>query len=565
MWGERRVVAIALVCALGYTALSLALPVVVQRVIDDAIVPEDDGLLYELLALLVVLALLRSGVAFCRRYATATIGIRVEARMRRLLYDGYLAFPRAFYDRQATGQVVSRATNDLYPIRYFVGWGAVQLCQSAMTIVGATILLLWVDPVLTLVAGIAMPLIAYLTFRFANGVTPISRQIRQRQADVTESAEESVVGIEMVQAFGREDTVRDGFDRRASLVRDGFVDAARVEARYLPAMFLMPLCAICLVLLVGGLRVIDGELTIGEFVLFQTVLLQLAWPLEAVGWIIDLGQRAIASAGRSFAWLEGVGRLDDPADPRPVPDGELPLSLRDVHFAYPAGGEVLRGVDLEVGAGEVLALAGPTASGKSSLLGLVPRFYDPTAGDVRLGGVDARDVRVADLRHAVAVVTQRPVLFSATLRENLTLARPDAPWDEVLAACEAAGVTDFVDDLPAGYDTAIGERGVNLSGGQRQRVALARALISGARVLVLDDPLSAVDTVTERRLVERLRPALAGRTVVVAAQRLSTLALADRIAVLVDGRIVEAGTAEELIDLGGAFAELFGEEAAYAS
>jgi ABC-type multidrug transport system fused ATPase/permease subunit len=484
--------------------------------------------------------------------------------MRRLLYDGYLSFPRAFYDRQATGQVVSRATNDLYPIRYFVGWGAVQLCQSAMTIVGATVLLLWVDPVLTLVAGLAMPLIAVLTFRFAHGVTPISRRIRQLQADVTESAEESVVGIEMVQAFGREDTVRAGFDRRASQVRDGFVDAARIEARYLPAMFLMPLCAIGLVLLVGGVRVIDGELTIGEFVLFQTVLLQLAWPLEAVGWIIDLGQRAIASAGRSFAWLEGVGRLDDPPVPRALPAGPLDVSLRDVHFAYPAAGDVLRGVDLDVAAGEILAVAGPTGSGKTSLLGLVPRFYDPTGGAVELAGVGASELRVAELRGAVAIVTQRPVLFSASLRDNLTLARPDASWDDVLAACEAAGVTDFLDDLPDGYDTAIGERGVNLSGGQRQRVALARALVADARVLVLDDPLSAVDTVTERRLVERLRPALEGRTVIVAAQRLSTLALADRIAVLVDGRIVESGTADELIEAGGAFAALFGEEAAYA-
>ncbi len=328
-------VLVAVACAFAYTALSLSLPIIVQHVIDDAIVPDDQSRLLELLGLMVALTALRAGVSFCRRYATATVGIRVEAHMRSLLYDGYLRFPRAFYDRQPTGQVVSRATNDLYPIRYFVGWGSVQTIQSAITIVAATALMLWVDPVLTIAAGLCMPLIVWLAWRFASGVTPISRVIRQRQADVTESAEESVVGIEMVQAFGREDTVRERFDGRASLVRDGFVDAARVEARYLPAMFLMPLWAIGLVLLVGGLRVIDGHLTIGEFVLFQTVLLQLAWPLEALGWIIDLGQRAIASAGRSFAWLDGVRSQEDPAEPSRPARGAARPALRGRRLRLP--------------------------------------------------------------------------------------------------------------------------------------------------------------------------------------------------------------------------------------
>jgi ABC-type multidrug transport system fused ATPase/permease subunit len=222
---------------------------------------------------------------------------------------------------------------------------------------------------------------------------------------------------------------------------------------------------------------------------------------------------------------------------------------------------VLRGVDLEVPAGQVVAVCGPTGAGKTSLLNLIPRFYDPTEGSVRVGGVDTRDVALADLRRAVGLVTQRPVLFSVPLRDNLVAARPDAPWEIVLAACEAAGVASFVDDLPHGYDTLIGERGVNLSGGQRQRVALARALIAGARVLVLDDPMSAVDTQTERLLVENLRPAVAGRTVLLAGQRLSTVLVADRAVVLDGGRIVEDGTPAELLALGGVFTSLFGEEA----
>jgi ABC-type multidrug transport system fused ATPase/permease subunit len=240
--------------------------------------------------------------------------------------------------------------------------------------------------------------------------------------------------------------------------------------------------------------------------------------------------------------------------------GALSIAFEDVHFAYPGEEEVLTGVDLALDPGEIVAVCGATGSGKSTLLNLLPRFYDPTAGRVLLGGVDLRDVALAEVRTAVAVITQRPILFSITLRENLVAGRPDAPWDEVEAMCAAAGVADFVPDLPNGYDTLIGERGVNLSGGQRQRVALARALIAGARVIVLDDPLSAVDTHTEHDLVGRLRPALEGRTVIVAAQRLSTLALADRAAVLLDGTVAEDGLPADLLERGAVFAGLFGDE-----
>ena len=286
----------------------------------------------------------------------------------------------------------------------------------------------------------------------------------------------------------------------------------------------------------------------------------LVWPLEALGWIINLGQRAVASAGRSFAWLDGIEPMPEPADPKPLPAGPLRVDFEDVHFAYGTEAEVLRGVDLAVEPGEIVAVCGPTGAGKTTLLNLLPRFYDPTDGRVLVGGVDTRDVRVTELRNAVAIVTQKPVLFSVLLRENLLSARPDADWDDVLAACDAAGVSAFVDDLPDGYDTLIGERGVNLSGGQRQRVALARALLAGARVLVLDDPMSAVDTETERLLVENLRPAVAGRTVLVATQRLSTIGVADRAVVLDEGRIVEQGRPAALLAAGGLFTALFGDE-----
>ncbi len=385
--------------------------------------------------------------------------------------------------------------------------------------------------------------------------------MQERKGHLTEASDEAVVGIEMVQAFGREDDVRDRFGSRAEALRAETMRQATVEARFLPGLVFLPTLGIAAVLYVGGQDAIAGELTIGQFMLFVTLLLQCVWPLEALGWIINLGQRAIAAASRSFAWLEGVRPMHEQQRPVPLPAGPLRIDLDDVHFRYATGTEVLSGIDLVVEPGEIVAVCGPTGSGKTSLLNLLPRFYDPQTGHVRLNGVDVREVELAELRRSVAIVTQRAVLFSVPLRDNLLAARPDADWGEVLAACDAAGVSQFAGDLPNGYDTLIGERGVNLSGGQRQRVALARALIAGARVLVLDDPMSAVDTETERQLVDGLRPAVSGRTVLIASQRLSTILVADRVVVLGGGRVVEEGRAEDLMLRDGAFTALFGDEA----
>jgi ABC-type multidrug transport system fused ATPase/permease subunit len=405
-----------------------------------------------------------------------------------------------------------------------------------------------------------LPLIGFVANRFGRLVSPISREVQARKGDVTESADEAVVGIEMVQAFGREDDVRGRFGDRAEGVRAAALRQAGVEAQHVPGLYYLPGLSIAAVVFFGGRAVIHGDLTIGQFVLFETLLLQLVWPLEAIGWILDLAQRALASAGRSFGWLEGIEPLPEPANPRQLPSGPLGVRFEDVSFAYGGEVDVLHELDLVVEPGEIVAVCGSTGSGKTSLLNLLPRFYDPTAGRVTVGDVDTRDVRIAELRASVALVTQRPVLFSVPLRENLTAGREDADWDDVLAACEAAGVDAFAPNLPDGYDTLIGERGVNLSGGQRQRVALARALVTGARVVVLDDPLSAVDTLTERRLVRNLRPALEGRTVLVATQRLSTIEIADRAVVLIDGRVAESGTPAELLRAGGEFTRLFGDE-----
>ena len=562
LWQEqKRLVSLGLACALAFTGLSLAIPLLVQHVIDNAIVAPDHHLLLPLLGAIGAIGAVRFIVNFTRRYATARVGIAVEARMRGLLYEAYVSYPRAFYDRHSTGEVISRATNDIYPVRYFIGWGVVQGLQSGMMIVGATTVLLLVNWRLAVLSALTMPPIAVLTWLFAHRVFPISRRVQERKGHLTEASDEAVVGIEMVQAFGREDDVRDRFGGRAEAVRSETMSQATVEARFLPGLLFLPTLGIAAVLFFGGRDVVHHSLTLGQFQLFITLLLQLVWPLEALGWIINLGQRAIASASRSFAWLDGIEPLEERAEPVALPAGPLAVRFEEVRFRYQTGSEVLRGVELAIEPGEIVAVCGATGAGKTSLLNLLPRFYDPTAGRVLVGGVDTRDIALAELRRAVAIVTQKPVLFSVPLRDNLLAARPDADWDEVLAACEVAGVATFASELPQGYDTLIGERGVNLSGGQRQRVALARALIGGARVLVLDDPMSAVDTETERRLVAGLRKAVAGQTVFISSQRLSTILVADRAVVLEDGRIVEDGTPRKLLGLGGTFSRLFGDEA----
>jgi ABC-type multidrug transport system fused ATPase/permease subunit len=461
--------------------------------------------------------------------------------------------------------VVSRATNDLYPIRYFIGWGMTQGIQSLMMIFGIAVVLFLVNVKLAAIALVSMPAVGLLAYSFGRKVVPISREVQQLKGDVTEAADEAVVGIEMVQAFGREDDVQRRFAGKAEAVRDSVLRQARVEAAFLPGLLFLPTVSIAAVVFFGGRDVIGGTLTYGEFFLFYQLLLQLVWPLEALGWILSLAQRATASASRSFAWLQGVETIPEPTHPTQLPTGGLGIAFQGVRFSYGTGAEVLSGVDLELKPGEIVAVCGPTGVGKTSLLNLVPRFYDPTEGRVLVGGVDTRDVPLAELRSAVAIVTQRPILFSSPLRDNLTAARPDAPWEEVVAACEASGVAQFAAELPDGYDTLIGERGVNLSGGQRQRVALARALVAGARIVVLDDPMSAVDTETERHLNANLRPALAGRTVLIATQRLSTVETADRAIVLDDGVVVESGKPEDLLRAGGLFTSLFGEEVSAAA
>lgn len=563
VWCEQWRLSLTGLCyATGYSVLSLVIPFLVARAIDDSIVTHKEPLA-PLLVAIVVLAALRYLLNYRRRYATSRVGIAVEARMRELLFAAYLRFPRAFYDRQPTGQVLSRATNDLYPVRYFIGWGVIQILQSAMFIVGTGVILVATDPALALWSALPMPAIAYVAWRFGHRVAPISRAVQARKGDLTDAANEAVVGIEMVQAFGREDVIQERFKHHSMAIRQEMLRQAAVESTHLPPVVYLPSLSVAIVLLIGGQQVMDHTLTYGQLALFIQLLLQIVWPLEALGAVMDLAQRALASAGRSFTWLEQIPLSPEPTarQAAKLPSAPPAVSLREVRFAYPGGSEVLSGVDLDVHADEIVGICGGTGSGKSTLLSLITRDYDPTGGSVQLSGVDVRALTLKTLRDAVAVVSQRAVLFSESLRANLLAGRDSADDEAILRACRLAGLGAFVRELPDGLDTLIGERGVNLSGGQRQRVALARALLKDAPAVILDDPLSAVDTEAERAIAQSLREGLRGRAVLLSTQRLSTLALADRVVVLEHGRVAERGVPQRLLRQGGPFAALFAEEA----
>ena len=429
VWREqRRLSFVGLGYAFVYSVLSLAIPLLIATAIDSSIVDHRYPLA-PLLVAIAVLSVLRAWVNYRRRYATSRVGVAIEARLRELLYEQYLRYPRPFYDRQPTGQVLSRATNDLYPVRYFIGWGLVQAVQSSMLIVGTGVLLALTNWQLALWSALPMPLIAIAARRFGGLVAPVSRAVQARKGDLTDAANEAVVGIEMVQAFGRGQIVRDRFARSRCCNQDG--DAPPGAARvHLPTpIFYLPSLSVALVLFLGGRSVIQGTMSYGDLALFIQLLLQLVWPLESIGWILDLSQRALAAAGRTFSWLDQIPLLPEPSPAkarRRARDRPAVVAFDDVHFAYAEGAEVLRGVRLRVEPGEVVAVCGRTGAGKSTLLSLAPRLYDPCRGAVTLAGIDLRAMTLEEVRSSVTVVTQRPLLFTETLRENLLAGCPDA-------------------------------------------------------------------------------------------------------------------------------------------
>jgi ATP-binding cassette subfamily B protein len=455
------------------------------------------------------------------------------------------------------GQLMSRATSDLQTVRFFLGYGLIFFFMQAFTLVIITVILLVLDWSLALLALAMGPALLAVAWRYSRRSNPVLIDVQQKVGEVTEMAEESAVGIRVIKAFGREGDRTTRFGATARGAFDRSMDAARLRALYQPLMGFLPVLGLGVVLVYGGLLTIDGSMSLGEFVAFYLYLTLLMAPFRSLGMLVGQAQRAIAGGTRIFEVLDSAPEIVERPDARPLPPGGGHLRLEGVTFAYgPDEPPVLHDIDLDVPAGRTVALIGPTASGKTTLTQLVPRFVDPTAGRVLVDGADVRDVRLDELRRAVGMVSQDPFLFSTTVRENIAYGRPDATDEEIRRAARMARADGFVEALPDGYDTVVGERGLTLSGGQRQRLAIARALITDPRILILDEATASVDASTEREIQAALREVMAGRTTLVIAHRLSTLQLADELVVLEEGRIVAQGTHAELYDGNALYREI---------
>jgi ATP-binding cassette, subfamily B, bacterial len=549
---------ISVLLAVGSQAAQIALVWVTGRkVIDDALINGDTHQLWVSVIAIVALGFVRALFMAGRRLISGKQALDVEMDMRSEVYSRLVRLSFGFYDRHQTGQLMSRASVDLQGVRFFLGYGLIFFFQNILTVASVTVVLFFVETQLAFIVLAITPVLIVLAYRYSHVSHPTLRDVQQRLADVATVAEENIVGVHVVKAFAQEPAEEAKFAERNERVFEQTVRANRQRATYVPLIAFIPLLAQAAVLLVGARMVADGTLSPGSFVAFNLYLGMLVLPLRALGMWVGQAQRATAAGERIFEVIDEPEEIADKPGAVELPEGDGSIRFEHVSFEYLDDRHVLHDVDLEIAPGRTLALIGHTGSGKTTLTSLVPRFYDVTGGRVLVDGVDVRDVKLASLRREIGVIAQDPFLFSATVRDNIAFGSSELSDEEVEAAARAAQAHEFIERLPNGYDTVIGERGITLSGGQRQRIAIARALAIDPRILILDDATASVDATTEAMIRAGLRGAMRDRTTLIIAHRLSTIALADEIVVLDDGRIAARGTHEELARTSAIYREIY--------
>jgi ABC-type multidrug transport system fused ATPase/permease subunit len=542
--------------ALGAMGATVLIPLLVAQAI-NSIQGHNRHALTVWGILIVAAGFGRLGLSAARRLVAGRVSLGVEVDLRNRLYGQLQRLELSFFDRQQTGQLMSRVTVDLQSVRFFLGYGLIFIAQSVFTILLAAVAMFVLQPELAALSLAPVPFVVLIAQRYGKHSRPAIQEAQQRIAELTADAEENISGIRVVKAFAQEGPQLERFRHSVSRVFDQQMYATRIQARYTPMIGFLPNLGLAVILLVGGREVIDGTLSIGAFTAFYAYLLLLISPMRTLGYMLSAAQRAAASGARIFQVLDREPEMTTPKNAPLLPEGNGEVSFRGVGLTFPGSPHpALHDVDLEISAGETVALVGPMGSGKTTLVSLLPRLYDVTDGSVRIDGADVRRVDPASLRHQIAVVTDDPFLFSASVHENIAYGRPDATRDQVEAAARAAQADGFIEALPKGYDTLIGERGLTLSGGQRQRIAIARAIVTDPRILILDDATSSVDASTEQEIKLALRAVMAGRTTFIVAHRLSTIALADEIVVLEGGTVVARGDHEQLLDESPLYAEI---------
>jgi ABC-type multidrug transport system fused ATPase/permease subunit len=552
---RRGVVGSAILAAVAMV-FTVAIPWLTGRAIDRIRHGDRHGL--TTLAIAVAVAgTLRLVLTVARRLVAGRVSLGVELDLRNRMYSHLMGLELGFFDRQQTGQLMSRATVDLQAVRFFLGYGLVFMLQSALTIVLSAAWMIKLQPSLALVSLAPVPFVVLLAQRYGKIARPTIQEVQQRIAELTADAEESISGVRVVKAFAREDRMLERFRLKVARVFDQSMASTRQQAYYNPLIGFMPQLGLAAILFFGGRRVVHGTLTVGEFTAFYTYLLYLLSPMRTLGISLSMAQRATAAGARLFQILDRDPRIVSPDGAPALPAGSGRVELRDVTVQYEgAAAPALHDVSLEVPAGTTVALVGATGSGKTTLVQLLPRLYDVSEGAVLIDGADVRSIDLPSLRSSIAVVDDDPFLFSATVAENIAYARADASAEEIKLAARRAQAHDFIERLPDGYLTRVGERGLTLSGGQRQRLAIARAFLADPRILILDDATSSVDASTEQQIKAALREVMRGRTTFVIAHRLSTISLADEIVVLEDGTIAAHGRHDELLEQSDLYREI---------
>ena len=550
-------VALLLGCVVVVTAASLVTPSIIQFVIDQGVLRLDATAMVQAGLLVAGVGLARAVFNFGKRYTGEWLINRTGYDFRNALYNKIQRLPFDYHDRAQTGQLMSRCTEDVSSLSRFVGQGAVDLLNIGLLLAGIVGLLFRQSVTLTLIGLGPLVALAAITIYMGAVLNPMFLNIDQALGDVSSAVQENLSGVQVVRAFARELFERDKFARANRRLWGARVSMLASWGLFMPTMTIMVMASTVLILWFGGQMVMAGTLSLGEMVAFNAYLLLLGAPVQGLGFTVQAVGEAIAGGTRIFQILDVPEDIQSPANPERLPALVGDVRFEAVSFAYRSSRPALHDISFEARPNQVIALIGPTGSGKTSLINLIPRFYDVTNGRVTVDGHDVRALELNELRSQIGIVLQTSLLFSTTIRENIAFGRVGATEEDVLAAARAARAHDFIQAMPEGYDTVVGERGVTLSGGQRQRVAIARALLLDPRILILDDATSSVDTQTEYLIQQALDTLMEGRTTFVIAQRLSTVKRADLILVLQAGHIVQRGRHAELVEQPGPYQEIY--------